>query len=204
MLTFVMAVVIILVTLFGIFIFKYLVACKSAVSYMAWQSCINDSEINSDSYSAVSGTKNFGYVIENLLIPLEIDYVKFSSNLLFLGYEGDKRMSSGNYDDFTASKITSSVKMFQRRYNRPSLFPIWFIAAFPDIVSWLNSAKDETANIKMNEIFFNGIEEDKLDKLTDKESSIEEVTEIFKKMVGNYMEFIKNSLETQGHRYKTK
>lgn len=87
--------------------------------------------------------KEFGlidmqFVIVTVLKPYNVNYIKFMSNLLFLKEEGMQSYLPVSDDRKYFSIYTPSIKEYASSLNRPHL-PLWYIAAFPDIVLWINS-----------------------------------------------------------------
>lgn len=70
-------------------------------------------------------------VIHDCLIPLCIDPLKWIDNTVWLETQGMPQLSGGK-----DLHQTPSVREWTRRLDRPMGFPVWFLAAFPDVASW--------------------------------------------------------------------
>jgi hypothetical protein len=155
----------------------------STVSKNGWDGLLAD--INLDTDFRELGIRNISYIINTVLKPLNVDYYKFCANLFFLYNDGQPR------SEFPL--VTPSVRRFGRSVHRPQL-PLWYIAAFPDILSWTNSL-DIDSEYLANKIYVD-ITEKELDASS--ESNWESVIAIntLKKMVHNYKQNVKPYLET--------
>jgi hypothetical protein len=160
-------------------------------SEIGWRRIINDPETDA-LFRQMIGTENFKHAISNLLRPANVHCIKFMSNLLYLLYEGDKGKIQANPDTKGFVYQTHSIVSYRTRMDRPLGLAIWFIAAFPDIVNWIN--EDENDN---SEILYEGIDENRLDEAFDKQKDSPERIEVYKKMVENYRLKVKPILETQ-------
>ena len=69
----------------------------------------------------------------------------------------------------------------------------WFIAAFPDIVKWINNDGLDTS-----ELLYDGIAEDQLGAAFDKDKDCVERVKVYKVIVDNYLKKVKPTLEIRG------
>ena len=77
----------------------------------------------------------------SILVDAQIDPKTFGGNLCELLSEGLPSFSS-IFDLEQRSLPTSpSVKKYTSVINRPVAVPLWFIAAFPDVLHWLNESQ---------------------------------------------------------------
>jgi hypothetical protein len=155
----------------------------STDSKKGWDGLLSD--INLDADFRNLGIHDISYVINTVLKPLNVDYYKFCANLFFLYNDGRPR------SEFPL--VTPSVRRFGRSVDRPHL-PLWYIAAFPDILAWTNSL-DIDLEDSANKIYVD-ITEKELDASVDSNWESIIAVNTLKKMVDNYKRNVKPYLET--------
>jgi hypothetical protein len=155
----------------------------STVSKNEWDRILVD--INLDSDFREIGIHNISYIINTVLKPLNVDYYKFCANLFFLYNDGRPR------SEFPL--VTPSIRRFGRSVHRPHL-PLWYIAAFPDILSWINSL-DIDSEYLANKIYVD-ISEKELEASFEGNGESVIAINTLKKMVYNYKRNVKPYLET--------
>lgn len=80
----------------------------------------------------------------SLLVESKIDTKMFGGNLCALLSEG-RPSASSLFDPEQRSLPTSpSVRFFTSIMNRSESIPLWFIAAFPDVLHWFNEKQAKT------------------------------------------------------------
>ena len=158
-------VIIIVVVVFFIFI-KSNGNSKQNVSNKAWYEILQNPEISDEDKIG----------IRQMLIPDSINPIYFINNILFL-----------NGDPFNIDKNTPSIKPFQSRFDRPML-PDWFLAAYPDVLLFIRSArKDESLTARIEkELNFLGINNNETSETSIKTSKAFVI--IFKKLTGKKLE----------------
>ena len=140
------------------------------------------------------GIDNFSYIIGMVLKPLNINRLKFVSNLTWLRFEGDEYTIKNNPIMAKFNIYTPSIKAFTRSIDRPPM-PIWYIAAFPDINLWMNN---ENRNIEFTyETIHEGITEEDLKEFGDSDFNSIAGIKIIKQMILNYLNKVKPYLEVQ-------
>jgi hypothetical protein len=77
-------------------------------------------------------------VIEKFLIPSGISPDLFSQNFMWLEHHGEPKLTT--QQDLTP---TLSAKVFRRPMDRPFGYPLWFLAAFPDVAEWASTLSEE-------------------------------------------------------------
>lgn len=75
-------------------------------------------------------TKNYDQIINDFLLPDKINLKLFQANLQFLDV-GMKELYTGEHEP------TESIYEFGFITHRPILYPLWFFAAYPDVILWL-------------------------------------------------------------------
>ncbi|MDP2605495.1 MAG: hypothetical protein Q8S00_23380 [Deltaproteobacteria bacterium] len=73
-------------------------------------------------------------VIVGLLIPAGINVIAFMNNTIWLESGGMPQLHG--QDGVTP---TLSAREFTHTMDRPRGYPIWFLAAFPDVASWVSN-----------------------------------------------------------------
>lgn len=91
-----------------------------------WQNIFN--ELESDPLS----TEEIDYIIENFLVPHKIDPDKFCVNYAALLREGIIMSELSTKSE----EVTHSIIFYRHPDNRDPAFPLWFYAAYPDIIVW--------------------------------------------------------------------
>jgi hypothetical protein len=161
-----------------------------SVSVNKWDALINDPE--TEKMFEGLGIMNSPYIIGVVLRPMKISVFSFTSNLVWLLHEGDERSIQRSSDHAQFNNYSPSIKYFSRPINRPRL-PLWYIAAFPDVIKW------ENEDAKEDEIFskiYADINEDDLGDAIDCGWEDNNSIAILKKMVTNYLKNVKPYLET--------
>jgi hypothetical protein len=104
------------------------------------------SSIWSGALSSPGLTKDMKEMIEEFLIPAGISPNLFKNNLTWLE-------SNGMPITLEQHRIspTRSAKIFRRAVDRPTGYPIWFLAAFPDVADWASTVAEE-ASVFVNEV----------------------------------------------------
>ena len=87
-----------------------------------------------------------------------IDFQLFGGNLLAIVFEGRSRI--GLLDDRPAAPTSPSVQSLTNPLERPAGMPLWILAAFPDVVIWLQemhsnylSEDDEKSNQVFTDLY---------------------------------------------------
>ena len=182
----------VILIILGIIIFLFFIlrpilnSVLSSMSDKAWDSVVSSNEID-QILKKYSNVDNINYVIINFLKPLNIKYSKFASNLSWLVTDGGLNKPQYIY--------TPSIKYFTHEENRP-LFPIWFIAAFPDICKW-NKEDAESMRLEAERKLHENIPYDDLEKGIEQEWKNEEAIFTLKSIVENYLKNINPYLETR-------
>ena len=139
------------------------------------------------------GISNFTYIVAKVLKPLKISHIKFMSNVFLLAYEDDEKEMSPDVRYF--SLYTPSIRTYKRRMDRPSGLPVWFIAAFPDIVKWISTTSPD---FEKQHLLYEGISEKMLKIVADKTiKDSHEKIDAYRVMVENYLAKVRSYLETQ-------
>jgi len=93
-------------------------------------------------------------VIVDLLIPAGINVIAFQNNTIWLESGGMPQL----YGQSSVTP-TASAREFTHRMDRPHRYPIWFLAAFPDVASWASNVvaranldHEENASIVLEDI----------------------------------------------------
>lgn len=129
---------------------------EKRLSNNEWENFINNPEMET-SFEKGFGIRNANYIIKNILIPLEIDYMKYMSNLIYLLCEGDSHYLTTSSEAKFFSKRTPSILDFASRLERP-MTPLWALAAIPDIYQWINNENiDDDAVENRIETLFDGV-----------------------------------------------
>jgi len=155
-----------------------------------WDPLIHDPNTD-DSFMMNFRLAHFSDTAEKVLQPLNVNYNKFMSNLFYLAYGGNLNNPFASQDAKRFTSHTASIKNYIEKQNRP-LMPLWFIAAFPDVLDWIQEAKAERS-----QILYEGIREDDLKSWLDMKEEDTRKLEIYKVMIENYLKKIKPELEIQ-------
>jgi hypothetical protein len=117
------------------------------------------------------GVKECKHIIANFLKPDHIDPLKFQINWIALR----QRDLSPSFENCEKNNPTPSIEKFTSVDNRPLAYRKWFLAAYPDVVSWAadiaNAREIENILSNMNEDEFlsdKGFPDKQLRKLIDK------------------------------------
>lgn len=104
---------------------------KKSVNYRdVWNELLSSMELGSEHEIELRP------VIENFLIPDNINAIKFNENWRFL---------EEPHSDETVP--TKSLKKFQPFINRPMGYPDWFFAGYPDVVSWFTDLSNDSNSL---------------------------------------------------------
>ena len=150
-------------------------------SEIGWTRLLSDPDTDSK-FESMIGEKNFKHAIVHVLMPAGVHFIKFMSNLLYLLFEGDKTRIVTNPETRGFTSFTTSIANYRSRTDRPMGLALSFIAAFPDIVDWIN--KDENFD---DDSLYQGIEEDKLEVAFDSEKDSLLRHEVYTIMVSKYL-----------------
>lgn len=104
---------------------------------MVWRQALEQTELQGASLGEMKAWA------EKFFIPDNISPGSFFDNY-------QKLSDSYSFD----SKYTPSLESFLRVMDRPMAFPIWFIAAYPDVTKWFVDEKVESLNEGEQEKFF--------------------------------------------------
>jgi len=135
--------------------------------------------------------ENFTYPVAKVLKPLKVNYVKFMSNLLCLSYEGDELRMNLDKGMRYITLQTPSIAHYRDFLNRP-LLPLWFLAAFPDVVDWINSD-----DFEKSEVLYEGIDEGLLEAGFQDWGDSQQKTDVVRGMIEYYLKKVRPALETQ-------
>lgn len=75
-----------------------------------------------------------------------IDQLKFFANLEIIKngtkdiYKAQKRL---NNEDDISDRATKTIEWMASPLNQPLAYPLWFMAAYPDVVKWMSDLDDE-------------------------------------------------------------
>lgn len=160
----------------------------SSFSNNTWDKFLSMS--NLDEIGKAYDFEIFRYIISTIFKPLQINSNVFLSNLIYLTYEGHQPSIMMREEGRLYRIYSQSIKDFGLSFNRPPLWPIWFIAAFPDIVKWQNESDLES------NILFSNIDMDSLRQAKEMGFSHESDIDLFKKVILNYNLYVTKKLET--------
>jgi len=91
---------------------------------------------------SIASAKEVKKIVEDFIIPDKINPLAFSSNyeaLLRGGIPSARELLGIEKDN----QPTPSLPHFTFVANRPLVFPLWFIAAYPDILLWFENVGEE-------------------------------------------------------------
>jgi hypothetical protein len=128
-------------------------------------------------------------VIENFIIPDNINFNKFMANISLLLNSGMAR-----------SAPSVSARRFQDRLNRPGGYPLWFLACYPDVASWFTDTCDQNVNdlAKAYEPIFGNFNEATFEQeLIDQNMQKIKVSKL-RKLINYYLANISSTLECNG------
>ena len=98
--------------------------------YKMWESLLGKEGLS------IASEKEVKEIIEDLLIPDEIDMSTFISNYEALVRGGTPSATELLTGIATDNQSTPSISDFTFALNRPPALPLWFIAAYPDVLLW--------------------------------------------------------------------
>jgi len=149
-------------------------------------------------FGPLVGGENFTYGAAKLLRPFGIDYMKFCSNVLYLMHEGQMEHAALMGDAQAIRQFryyTPSISEFAARFTRPLGMPTWMVAAFPDVLSWINESTPEEDRM---EVLLSGIDESELERAFGGESEVTNATiDVYRRMIENYLREVRPRLEAQ-------
>jgi len=119
-------------------------------STLVWENLLKEMEQDEE------GTKEFRQIVGNFLIPDDISPNKFRANWIALFRHGVPSL----LDDGENVNPTPSLQMFSLVTNRPLGYPEWFLAAYPDVASWVTTSVEEDEETFSN--IFGNISDDEL------------------------------------------
>lgn len=149
-----------------------------------WNECLSSMELGSEHEIELRP------VIENFLIPDNINAIKFNGNWQFLE------------DSHSAETVTTkSVKRFQSIVKRPMGYPIWFFAGYPDVATWFTDLCDvelDSDAEKAHELVFGTYNESTFEKdFVDSESRCIKDKHL-RTLINHYLTNVKSKLECAG------
>lgn len=147
-------------------------------------------------------------IINELLSSDKIDPKIFISNYTFLSTRGTGTIRDlFGVQDYKLPEPSTSIKEFASPIKRARAFPIWFIAAYPDVVLWfyewqknllrLHNYDKVVITLEKSKLF--GIDTQDIDvnenKIVDKNGKY--LPKYLKKIVVSYKNEVKKNIETQ-------
>jgi hypothetical protein len=183
----------------GIFLVLFLIIrpilnkTVSNASNNDWERILNNPEIDR-MFRDIFRINNIYYVIATLLKPLNINFSKFVSNLIWLANDGDEYAIKSSPDQSYYRFYTPSIKYFSHSIDRPKM-PIWYIAAFPDINKWRND--DSVSEEDVEKKLYVGINENEIEEAINSKWESNSSINTLKRMVLNYKNNIKPYFEVQ-------
>jgi hypothetical protein len=102
------------------FIWKKILLGKLAPTWKELGSIISENN---------KGADNINQAIEFFMIPDRISPHLFITNW--------NALADANHSMGINSKCSQSLQQFLIPFNRPSVYPLWFLAAYPDVASWV-------------------------------------------------------------------
>lgn len=127
--------------------------------------------------------KEIKQIVSNFLIPDNISPNKFLANWIALF----RHWSPSRLDDGQNVNPTPSLQMFSFVTNRPLGYPEWFLAAYPDVASWVTACVEEDENV-FREIFDNISEDPLLDNRRLKDRYLRTLIDTYRKETGRRLE----------------
>ncbi|MDR2716516.1 MAG: hypothetical protein LBB89_00415 [Treponema sp.] len=158
-----------------------------------WERILNTPEID-QMFRQTFQVNNIFHVIAILLKPLNINFTKFVSNIVWLANDGNEYTIKNSPDQSYYQFYTPSIKYFTRSINRPQM-PIWYIAAFPDVNKWRND--DNTTEEDVENKLYVGITEDEVEEAINSNWESNNAINTLKKVVLNYKNNVKPYFEVQ-------
>lgn len=76
--------------------------------------------------------------IADVLLPRHVSPFLFIDNYQFLERGGLVSPIQNPFEEQRRLSVSRSIGEFARRTDRPSVYAVWFLAAFPDVASWLS------------------------------------------------------------------
>jgi len=109
---------------------------KTVMIHKVWERLLGKEGLS------IASTKEVKKIVEDLIIPDKINPLTFSSNYetLLRGDIPSARELLGIEKD---NQATPSLPHFTFVANRPLAFPLWFIAAYPDVLLWFENVGEE-------------------------------------------------------------
>jgi len=97
--------------------------------------------LGSEGLDVASG-KEIDQIVNDILVPNRIDPMKFYGN--YLAISGINEMPFWTDSSSPVHEPTESVGEHLQLHTRAEIFPEWFCAAFPDIVTWHNEVMENS------------------------------------------------------------
>jgi len=168
-----------------------------------WEDLFNSSEAEGLSIASKEDAEQ----IIDILIADKIDPQIFLSNLEALLREGLPSVNDlFGVEEKKKHKPTESVSHFTFIANRPLSAPLWFLAAYPDIIVWLGEQEEkyikshnrdyEGWGIKMAKLFGMNIEDGPLNENQIMDSKGKTRPKYLKNLVQSYKDVTEKALET--------
>ncbi len=139
---------------------------------------------NSNYSDLMEETPNYIEVVNDFLVPDKINADLFRANIEVMDV-GMLELYQGQYEP------TPNIERFIYYTHRPMGYPLWFLAAYPDVAEWF------TANIKDNMNLFYTATDTNEEYFKD-ESNFDNdkfKTNILRKLISYYIKTVNNSLE---------
>ena len=97
------------------------------------------------------------FLVNNFMIPDGINFKKFDNNTKILRQGSDpmSKIPSITEPQEIIKDATPSIYYFKEPHERPSGFPVWFLATYPDICLWLTQNAELIKNIEPFKTYFN-------------------------------------------------
>jgi hypothetical protein len=180
------------VALFLVIVLRSVTNQPGRASRNSWRSLMSTIEVDAALQSIV-GSNNFTYAVAKVIEPMGVSYTKFVSNLLLIGrYGSDAQMRlDPNVQEFRMP--TPSAQMLLSPTKRPVGWPLWMIAAFPDIAVWANDPNHDDRV----ELLFEAIDESVLESAMGEGNDSQAMIHVYRQCVENYLRHGPGGLETR-------
>lgn len=126
--------------------------------------------------------KLFAPIVKDFFIPDDISVAKFSNNWHAVIYRNER-----------SENVTKTIEQMDLLLGIPLGYPNWFVAAYPDVVSWAAKAADSSETKILEALGFKNVEEyEKYDRM-DEEKHFKH--ELLGNLVNYYLKNVDGNLE---------